>query len=75
MSLRTYAVETSGPLGTLRINLRQVRTKERAREIFLNTPECRRRLREIGIRNAKDRKGLELTISRVCQFDKIVGLA
>lgn len=74
-SLRTFVVECVGPLGTLRINLRKVPNKASARRIFLNTPECRRRMREVGIRNAKDRKGLELTISRICDIDLIVGLA
>lgn len=75
MSLRTYAVEAVGPKGTLRINIRQVRTQESAVRIFLNSPENRRRLREIGVTNAKARKALELSVGRVSAFERLAGLA
>ena len=74
-SLRTFAVEVEGPKGILRINVRQVRTIESARRIVLNAPENRRRLREIGITNAKQRKAAELSIGRVTQFEREAGLA
>jgi len=75
MSLRTYAVEVVGPKGTLRINIRQVRTQASAVRIFLNSPENRKRLRQVGIGNAKARKAAELSMGRVSQFEREAGLA
>lgn len=74
-SLRTYAVEAVGPKGTLRINIRKVSNEGSAKRIFLKSPENRRRLREIGITNEKQRKALELSVGRVTEFERLAGLA